>query len=268
MCPSWSRSRDRLGPERREQWGEGALRLERAERGHVEIGDPAGERGDARARTESVVAQRAREPVGARGQHRIGQVDRRLDVGAVTADPLDRDVVTAPGPHMAVEGEVGDVDAVLGVGSATEIVPGVVPVERSDGRLVVDEPGIDGRPRVHGENCSSARMAWVAYVDAGPPPMRRATPIASWACSGVAPARNASCMCSAMQSSQRLHDGDRHRHQLLGGLRQGAVGDRGTVQVAEALHLRGDRSHEISVALSEFGTVGREVLNAHGTHGG
>ena len=47
-------------------------------------------------------------------------------------------------------------------------------------------------------------------------------------------------------------DGDRDGHQFLGGLRQGAVLDRRSVQVAEALHLVGDRLHQVSIALAQF----------------
>ena len=135
--------------------------LSEPERADVEVGNPTGQRRHGGAGAEPVVPECAGESIGTAREHRVGEIDRRVDIFGIAPDPTQRDVVAAPRTHMAVEREVGDVDAACRV-DAAEVGPGIVPVESGDRRVVVDEPRFDVRPIVHDENCSSARRAWVA----------------------------------------------------------------------------------------------------------
>ncbi len=134
--------RDGIRPERREQRCEGALRFERAECSHVQIGDAAGEGGHAGAWTEAAAPHRISESVRSPSQSRIGDVDGLVDIVRLAADESERHSIASALADVSIDRQVRDVHAAGSPGPAVGAQRGPchIPVERRHRCGVVDQP--------------------------------------------------------------------------------------------------------------------------------
>ena len=101
---------DRLRPERREQRTEDAAVLERPERRHVQLGNPAREHEHALAAPYPQRVEHAREPIGLPLQAGVGEVRRRMAL----AQEAQRDRIRQRPVRVAIDRLVGDVETPAG----------------------------------------------------------------------------------------------------------------------------------------------------------